>query len=142
MNESERTGRVVAFSLLLWGVAVAAAAFAGVLEKLAAEEVAALSAFTLAYSLATYFVDPKLRAYAREAVRPALAVAAWVLAAALAWISLEGTHDAPLLAHWAAALAALFAAPLAAVLTVAAIERAAALRLSVAKRSAARPAAI
>ena len=138
----ERTGRVVVFSLALWGGSVAAAALEGVLAKLADETLVALAVFALVYAAATYLVDAALRAYVREAVRTPLAIVAWALVAVLAWIGADGTHAVSPLAGWAGALAALFAAPLAVVVTAAAVERAWMPTLSAAKRPGARPAGI
>jgi len=143
-NVRERTGRAIGVTLALWAGLVASAAAEGVFAKLETEAVAALAAFTLAYSLSMYFLDAPLRAYARNAARVPLVAAAWAALAALAllaWFSAGGTHNAALLAQWPGALAALFAAPIALVATAAAIERAAALRLSAGKRPAARQAA-
>jgi hypothetical protein len=142
MHTSERTGRVVAFSLTLWGGLVASAAIDGVLAKLSDETLVALAIFALAYASATWFVDAALRGYARESVRAPLAVVAWMLVAALAWVAADATHAVSPLATWAGALAAFFAAPLAVVVTAAAVERAWAATLSAAKRPGARPAGI
>src|SRR5690349_14047100 len=145
MDESaprERTGRVVAFSLTLWGGLVAGAALEGVLAKLSGETLVALAAFALIYATAMYFLDASLRGFARRTVRAPFAIAAWTLVAALAWISIDAAQGVSPLATWAGAIAALFAAPLAAVMTAAAAERAWAATLSAAKRPGARPAGI
>lgn len=138
----ERTGRVVAFSLTLWAGVVASAALEGVLAKLSDDTLVALAIFALVYASATWFVDAALRGYARESVRWPLVIVAWLLVASLAWIAADGTHAASPLASWAGALAAFFAAPLAVVVTAAAVERAWAPTLSPAKRPGARPAGI
>ena len=138
----ERTGRVVAFSLTLWAGLVASAALEGVLAKLSDGTLVALAIFALAYASATWFVDAALRGYARESVRWPLAIVAWSLFAALAWVASGATHAVFALATWAGALAAFFAAPLAVVVTAAAVERAWAPTLSPAKRPGARPAGI
>ena len=141
-NVREHTTRTVSVTVALWGGLVALGGVEDVFAKLEAEAIASLAAFALAYALSMYFLDAPLRAHVRGLARTPLAIVAWLVVAALAWFSIDGTHAVSPLATWAGALAALFAAPLAAVLTAAAIERAAVLRLSAAKRPAARPAAI
>ena len=124
----ENAGITVGAAIALWGATIVGAAASGLFEKFAFEETAALVAFATIFALATYLLDPSVRAFV-EALRSRVALAiALDIAVVIAW-------------PYAAALA--FVLPLAAVATAAAFTRREApkVRSAAAKSPGARPAA-
>ncbi len=115
---SEDTRITVGVALALWGGTVVGAGASGLFEKLAIEELVALAAFATIFALATYVLDPAVRAFVDA--RRHLWSAALVLDAAVA---LAYPHAATLL----------FVLPLAAVATLAALNRREAPRLKSAR---------
>ena len=105
---SEDTRITVGAALAVWGGTVAGAGASGLFEKFSLEELVALAAFATVFALVTYFLDPAVRAFVDS--RRHLWVAAFVLDAGVA---LAYPHAATLL----------FALPLAAVATAAALGR-------------------
>jgi hypothetical protein len=110
----EETGRSVAVALGLWAAAVALAAIEGVFAKLSPGTLAALAAFAVLYAPAMYLADRELRRFVLGLDLRWLGGAALVLDAALA---------AAILAQFELAIAGCLVAPLAAVLTLASVER-------------------
>jgi hypothetical protein len=86
-SPNEETGRVIAVTVALWAIAVAAATAQGVFERMGEGEFAALAIFATLYAPATYRIDRRIREYvlARPVRHVMLATAALnlVLAAAL-----------------------------------------------------------
>ena len=120
----EDTRVTVMVVLALWLGAVLAGSGAGVFAKLATEEVLALAAFATAFALATYRLDAEVRRFvlAHWATLPAALVLDAVvgLDAIVAWRAAPASDLLGTLPHSAALL---FALPLAAMTTAAAIER-------------------
>ena len=111
---TEETSRTVAVALGLWAAAVAVAAIEGVFAKLSPGTLAALAAFAVLYAPAMYLADRELRRFVLGLDLRWLGGAALVLDAVLA---------AAILAQFQLAIAGCLVAPLAAVLTLASVER-------------------
>ena len=138
----EDMGRILGITLALWGGAVLAAGAGGVFVKLAAEELAALAIFATSVAMLAYFVDPAVRAFA--GVPRQLGIVAIVLDVVVAAdvVSMLGSPSWAALASLPHAATLFFVLPLAAVATVAALDRRAApLRSARAKSPGAKPAA-
>ena len=114
----EDIAATVALTLVLWAAAVVGASAAGVLAKLALEELAALCAFATAFALGAYALDAEVRAFVRRhgATPLAAIVLDGVVALELvaAWHSATGVEALAALPHSAVLL---FVLPLAAVAT-------------------------
>lgn len=134
----EHSARVVAIALAAWGIAVAAAAAEGVLTAMSPSTLAGLAGFAMIYAPATFYLDRALHEFVLGAMGRFIAAGAAALdvALAVAALALAGEEGAWLAnaARPPFALAAFFAAPLAAVLNLAWLER----TLRVARRSRAR----
>jgi hypothetical protein len=120
----EDTSITVAAVLVLWVLAVLGASVAGVFEKLALEEIAALSAFATLFAVGALRLDPELRAFTRE--RFVTMPVALVLDAILlieASIALRGGIAPDALGTLPHALVLLFVMPVAAAASWAALER-------------------
>ena len=109
----EETGRVISLAAALWGTVIGIAALEGAFARFEASSLAALAAFVALFAVASYFLDPQLRAYAMRIDAPGAYAFALALVAALL-VALE-LGSAPF---------AMFFAPLAALAAVAAGERA------------------
>ena len=83
-HAQEETGRVIAVTLLLWAVAVAAATAEGVFAKLPAPTFAALATFAALYAPAMYRVDRGIREVVLALSLRRIAIAVAVLDAVLA----------------------------------------------------------
>jgi hypothetical protein len=132
---AEETARAVVVALGLWSAAVALAAIEGVFAKLSSGTLAALAAFAVLYAPAMYLADRELRRFVLGLDARWLGGAALILDAALA---------AAILGQFQLAIAGCLVAPLAAVLTLASVERLAARdkpRSAAARSPGARPAA-
>ena len=105
----EETGRVLALAATLWGAVLGVAALEGAFARFEGSSLAMLAAFVSLFAVASYRLDPQLRAYARQA--DALRASAIALALALALAAAVVMRVAPL---------AMFLAPLAALASVAA----------------------
>jgi len=114
MNQTpqEETGRVLFASVAVWATVVAAGAVEGLLGKFDAQSVAAFAVAVSAYALAVYRLDPNLRRFAAT------------MNARLRWAASAATVAmivVAAIAKWPAV--AVFAAPLATVAFLAAMER-------------------
>jgi hypothetical protein len=142
----ENTARVLAITLVGWGVSVAWAAAEGVFARLEPGAAMALALFAAGYAAATYALDAPARAMVHRASRSQVASLAVVADIALA-IALVAAlrHGDPVLAlaRWPLALAPYFGMPLAVVAHIAALAAPAAppLRSSAARSPGANPAA-
>lgn len=103
-HTQEDTGRVIAVTLLLWGIAVAAATAEGVFAKLPASTFGALATFAALYAPAMYRIDRGIREFvlAFSLRRIAIAVAALDIVLAL---SFAASLPWPLLAFFGVPLA-------------------------------------
>jgi hypothetical protein len=110
----EETGRVLAVAAALWGSVVGMAALGGTLARFDATSLAMLTAFVSLFAVASYFLDPQLRAYAKD--MNALRTSALAVALAAAFVVALAFRSVPL---------AMFLAPLAGLAAAAAITRAA-----------------
>ena len=124
---AEETGTGLALAIALWASIVTLAATEGVLGKLSGATLAALALAALAYAPAMYLLDRQLRAHVLQ-IRRRFTASAWllsVLAIVAAMIALA-LREGPWivgLAQWPFAIAAYLAAPLAAALSIAELER-------------------
>jgi hypothetical protein len=75
----EDTGRVLALAAGLWAAVIAIAAFDGALARFDGSSLAVLAALVSLFAVASYLLDPQLRAYAGEMD----AARAWAFAVAL-----------------------------------------------------------
>ena len=138
----EDTPFTIAVALGLWGAGVAFASFAGVFTKLSPATFEALAVFAAAFAVASYFLDLRLRDFARRLqgrtlMEAVLAVDGLLLLAAVGLARADGAwRDS--LAAFPFALAALYLAPIALVIHAAQIDRH---RLSVRSREAKSPGA-
>ena len=126
----EETGRVLFAAVAVWATVVAAGAVEGLLGKFEAESVAAFAVAVSGYALAAYRLDTSLRKFAAS------------LNARLRWAAFGAAAGMILLSavvHWPAV--AVFAAPLATVAFVGAMERSEKPRKARAKSPGATPAA-
>lgn len=108
----EETGRVLAVAAALWGSVIGIAALEGAFARFEAPSLAFLAAFVSLFSVASYFIDPQLRAFANGRDAPRAAMIALAFLAALV-VSLA-LGSAPF---------AMFFTPLAAATGVAAVTR-------------------
>lgn len=83
-HAQEETGRVIAVTLLLWAIAVAAATAEGVFAKLPAPTFAALATFAALYAPAMYRIDRGIREFVLAFPLRRIAIAVAVLDAVLA----------------------------------------------------------
>jgi hypothetical protein len=100
----ENTGRVIAVTLLLWALAVAAATAEGVFAKLPASEFAVLAAFTALYAPAMYRIDQGIREFVLAFSLRRIAVAAAALDIVLA-AAFAASIPSPLFAFFGVPLA-------------------------------------
>lgn len=128
----ENSRLVLAVTLALWGGSVAVAGWEGVFAKLSPVTFALLALFAAAYAAASYGLDRGLRAVAAQAGPSTLWSAALAADAILAATAVAlARADAPALenlARFPYVTSALFVAPLAAALHIAAFGRAASRR--------------
>ena len=66
----EETGRVLVVAAALWGSVIAAGAIEGAFTRFDAASLAALAVFVSLFTVASYFLDPQLRAYANGMQTP------------------------------------------------------------------------
>ena len=78
----EETGRVLALAAALWGTIIGVAALEGAFVRFDVASLAMLAAFVTLFAVASYFLDPQLRAYASEVEPPRASALALVFAAA------------------------------------------------------------
>jgi hypothetical protein len=95
-------------AIAVWGATVVGAAASGLFELLVVEESVTLVAFATIFALATYLLDPAVRAYVDAFRYRAVIAIVLDVSVALAWTSVP---------------ALLFGLPLAAVATLAALAR-------------------
>jgi hypothetical protein len=124
----EDSRRVVAVTLALWALGVAAAGSEGVFAKLAPATFTWLATFAVAFALASYALDRGVRVLAAQARLTSLAgmalAADLVLVATAIALARNGAPALESLARFPFVMSALFVAPLAAVLNMAALGRA------------------
>jgi hypothetical protein len=132
VSPPENTHLVLAVTLTLWAGSVAAAAWEGVFAKLSPVTFAALALFAMGFAAASYGLDRALRGLAAQTSAATLwsaALAADVVLLATAFaLALARTPALESLAGFPYAMSALFVAPLAVTLHIAAFARAAARR--------------
>ena len=80
----EETGRVLAVAAALWGSAVGIAVLEGALARFEVQSFAALATFVSLFAVASYFLDPQLRAYGKRMDGLRASLLALALAAAFA----------------------------------------------------------
>jgi hypothetical protein len=126
MNVPEDARVSIGVAVAAWGATVVGAAASGLFEKIGFEETAALVVFATWFALATYLLDPSVRAVV-DSIRHRVAIAIVL--------------DTGVALAWAYAPALLFGLPLAAVATAALFARAPKVTSTAAKSPGARPAA-
>ena len=100
----EETGRVLAVATALWGSIVGIALLEGAFERFEPIALALAAAFVSLFAVASYLLDPQLRAYADETGPLRKGAFAWV--ASGAFVVAVALGSAPF-AMWLAPLAAL-----------------------------------
>jgi TRAP-type C4-dicarboxylate transport system permease large subunit len=78
----EETARVLLVAAALWGSVIAVGALEGAFTRFEAASVAALAVFVSLFAVASYFLDPQLRAYANGMDTPRAAMLGLALATA------------------------------------------------------------
>lgn len=134
----EETGRVLAVAAALWGTIIGVAALEGAFARFEVASLAMLAAFVSLFAVASYFLDPQLRAYAAE--RDPLRASALALVFAAAFVVALALGSAPF-AMLFAPLAALASVAVATTLPRRASLRRGAKSASLAKSPGANPAA-
>ena len=134
----EETGRVLAVAALVWGSVVGIGALEGAFARFEVASLAMLAAFVSLFAVASYFLDPQLRAYAAE--RDPLRASALALVFAAAFVVALALGSAPF-AMLFAPLAALASVAVATTLPRRASLRRGAKSASLAKSPGANPAA-
>ena len=109
---NEATGRVILAAVAAWALIVGGAALDDLFGKFDAKSVAIFTVGVALYAFATYRIDGEVRAFFQDFARAPIVIAACLALATLAAAS-----------FWHAHALAVFAAPLAAVASAAAVEK-------------------